>query len=168
MHRRNEGYSLVEVTLAILVIGLGMVAVYSLFPAGLSMNKRAEDETRAAIFAQEVLDGYHALVDHDPVAWERLGPPYSDDPTLEAVAFGMWENADTIEIEPNTATQTVSYVNYNGGVENSFRYVLVFWEPVDNKVKAGHIRVWNGAFGPSAPKDAVDFYTEFYNYRRTP
>lgn len=84
----SGGFSLVEVALAILVVGLGLLTVFTLFPAGLSMNQKSVDETRAALFAEEVLNGYRARIDMSTNEWLKMGQAFP--PGLEAVASGMW------------------------------------------------------------------------------
>lgn len=53
----KTGFSLIEITLALLVIGLGLLAVFGLFGSGLQMNSQSQQETSAALFAQQVMAG---------------------------------------------------------------------------------------------------------------
>ncbi len=55
--RRREsraGYSLVEVTLALLVVAIGLTAAFALFPEGLRAARAAVDDTEIAMFAEYV------------------------------------------------------------------------------------------------------------------
>ncbi|HDL77943.1 MAG TPA: prepilin-type N-terminal cleavage/methylation domain-containing protein, partial [Lentisphaerae bacterium] len=52
--RHSYGYSLVEVSLALLVVGIGLVAVFGLFPEGLRSARRSVDDAQTAAFAQFV------------------------------------------------------------------------------------------------------------------
>jgi prepilin-type N-terminal cleavage/methylation domain-containing protein len=53
--RRGEaGFSLVEVTLALLVVAVGMTAAFSLFPEGIQSTRSAVDNTETALFADYV------------------------------------------------------------------------------------------------------------------
>ena len=54
--RRNAraGYSLVEVTLALLVVAIGLTATFALFPEGLKATRAAVDDTEIAMFAEYV------------------------------------------------------------------------------------------------------------------
>lgn len=56
----RSGFSLVEVCLAILVVALGILAVFALFPFGLKASESAEGDTRTALFAESVLAMAHA------------------------------------------------------------------------------------------------------------
>jgi hypothetical protein len=51
---RRAGYSLVEVTLALLVVAIGLVATFGLFPEGLRATRAAVDDTEIALFSEYV------------------------------------------------------------------------------------------------------------------
>lgn len=50
----KAGYSLVEVTLALLVVAIGLVATFALFPEGLKDARAAVDDTEISLFAEYV------------------------------------------------------------------------------------------------------------------
>ncbi|NCD22076.1 MAG: prepilin-type N-terminal cleavage/methylation domain-containing protein [Spartobacteria bacterium] len=50
----HSGYSLVEVTLALLVVAIGMTATFALFPEGLRATRAAVDDTEVSLFADYV------------------------------------------------------------------------------------------------------------------
>jgi type II secretory pathway pseudopilin PulG len=54
MKKSNAGYSLVEVTLALLVVAIGLTATFALFPEGLRATRAAVDDTEVAMFAEYV------------------------------------------------------------------------------------------------------------------
>ncbi len=62
---RRCGFNLVEVSLAVFVLSLGLLAVFGLFPAGLGMADNARQETQATIFADYVLGGLRAAAAAD-------------------------------------------------------------------------------------------------------
>lgn len=53
-NRRRAGYSLVEVTLALLVVAIGLTATFALFPEGLRATRAVVDDTECAMFAEYV------------------------------------------------------------------------------------------------------------------
>ena len=67
MHRRNKkGYSLVEVSLALLVVAIGLLTIFALFPGGLDLSRKSVDATEVAAFAEFVfasLDGMASSTD---------------------------------------------------------------------------------------------------------
>jgi type II secretory pathway pseudopilin PulG len=50
----RAGYSLVEVTLALLVVAIGLTATFALFPEGLKATRAAVDDTEIGLFADYV------------------------------------------------------------------------------------------------------------------
>jgi type II secretory pathway pseudopilin PulG len=53
--RKPEAFSLVEVVLALGVISFALIAILGAFPAGLSTQRSAQDDTRAAQIAGDIL-----------------------------------------------------------------------------------------------------------------
>lgn len=58
--KRGEGFSLVEVCLALMVLALGLLSLFTLFPSGLKSTESASGETRISLFAENVLGGISA------------------------------------------------------------------------------------------------------------
>jgi len=52
--RSKAGYSLVEVTLALLVVAIGLTATFALFPVGLQATREAVNDTEVGLFADYV------------------------------------------------------------------------------------------------------------------
>ena len=52
--KAKGGYSLVEVTLALLVVAIGLTATFALFPEGLQATRTAVDDTEISLFAEYV------------------------------------------------------------------------------------------------------------------
>jgi prepilin-type N-terminal cleavage/methylation domain-containing protein len=61
--RRRQGFSLVEVCLALLVVGMGLTAVLGLFPSGLRSSEESTGDTRAGLFADYVFGRIAANAD---------------------------------------------------------------------------------------------------------
>lgn len=56
----SGGFSLVEVCLAILVVGLGLLSVFTLFPSGLRSAEDDTADTRAGLFMESAMNGMRA------------------------------------------------------------------------------------------------------------
>ena len=52
--RSRAGYSLVEVTLALLVVAIGLTSTFALFPEGLKATRTAVNDTEVGLFADYV------------------------------------------------------------------------------------------------------------------
>lgn len=53
---RSDGFSLLEVLIALAILGVSVVSVFQLFSITLRSTKKSEDYTRALIYAQSLLD----------------------------------------------------------------------------------------------------------------
>ena len=170
----NSGFSLVEVSLALLVIGLGLLAVFGLFPSGLGMNKRSIDETQCAMFANDVFEAYRGTFDADPNVWPLMGASPNNDAYLEATAGGRWpDNVTVMVVAASSPFRTIVYsnwVNVEGGTwlkvaQNSWRYHLTFDDVTGRvgRIKYANLKVLHGEYGFS--NNLVEFYTEYYNFR---
>ncbi|MBA4371440.1 MAG: hypothetical protein C0402_01115 [Thermodesulfovibrio sp.] len=53
---RSGGFSLLEVLIALAILGVSVVSVFQLFSITLRSTKKAEDYTRALLYAQSLLD----------------------------------------------------------------------------------------------------------------
>lgn len=56
----SAGFSLVEVCLAILVVGLGLLSIFTLFPSGLRSAEDDTADTRAGMFMEIAMNGMRA------------------------------------------------------------------------------------------------------------
>ena len=54
--RRHLGFTLVEVLIALAILGIGILGVTLLFPAAMRESRRAGGETIAAMYADSVVD----------------------------------------------------------------------------------------------------------------
>ncbi|MDP7030264.1 MAG: prepilin-type N-terminal cleavage/methylation domain-containing protein [Phycisphaerales bacterium] len=52
----RRAFSLIELLMAIFILGIGLISIASLFPAGISLQQRAEDEINGPIVASRALD----------------------------------------------------------------------------------------------------------------
>jgi len=71
MKKHSKGFTLVEVALAMLVVAIGVLAVFSLLSSGMKASARALADTHAAMFADNVFSGLRAraLVAGDERKW---------------------------------------------------------------------------------------------------
>jgi uncharacterized protein (TIGR02598 family) len=52
---RKHGFTLAEIVLAMLVVSVGVIGIFSLFPAGLQASRDAIDDSRTALLAEAIL-----------------------------------------------------------------------------------------------------------------
>ena len=85
-NRRNGGFTLLEVMVAVAILAVGMVSLFQLFSGSLRSAKVSEDYTKAVIGAQKKMDevlGYLYLEDYEQL--EHQGE------------FGSGEEEDLLE-----------------------------------------------------------------------
>jgi len=165
---RCAGFSLVEVCLAIAVVGIGLLGVFSLFPAGLTMNKKNTDATVSTMFAEDVFNAFHAVIDSYPAKWIPPVSEWKNDPDLEfgPTALDMWNSKtrDNVFLDISGSVSTNVYENLEDIADIALRYKINFYETEDDLVRHARLVVWNGEFGSSDEKDAYIYVTTFYNY----
>lgn len=149
----RSGFSLVEVALALMVVGVGMVAVFSVLPVGLEANKRAIDDTQCALFAEEIFSGFRAEASR--VAWADVPKIAVPNPVPE-----MWEDGDGVS--PNGQPEVNIYqAKRTEIIDYALRYHLQVNDvPNQRDVKSLRLLVWNGEYGGTA--NAMVFYTELH------
>lgn len=159
LRRRGEGgFTLIEITLALLVVSIGLLSIYGVFLSGLNLSQRAIDDTEVALSSDEIIGGLRAKIDGDRLAW--------DDPegvTLEAVTYSMWKNPVALEIDATPAgTYRTNIYEQSAATlvnERAIQYSLVFGGAGDSKNARLILR--NGAYNRT---DTDSFYSEFYDY----
>ena len=105
---KRAGYSLVEVTLALLVVAIGLTATFGLFPEGLKATRAAVNDTEAALFAEYVFT------------------------TLDLTAqwkgdYGQWRIEDTDRFISNMLSRHVSRNNFR--LQDGGELAHFYWYP---------------------------------------
>jgi prepilin-type N-terminal cleavage/methylation domain-containing protein len=162
----RPGFTLIEIALALLVLSIGLLAVFGLFPVGIDSNRMALGETRAAMFGEEVLNGVRAraaLFDWNNIAGNII---------LEPPSPNMWEEPRDMRIrvvqnpDPehfDTIIYRASGFRSDRGYEDfAIRYRLEI-DNINQYSKAVRLKVRPGRFGST---NTYVFYTEIYNYGR--
>lgn len=150
----KSGFSLVEVSLALLIVGVAMLTILGLFPAGLEQNARSIGDTRAALFAEEVCG---ALRVHAETNWPAIGVSIG---ALGCAASNNWDNQVSLAIRLNNKVQTNIYRHPDNTnlINHALRYRAAL--ATNGAIKALALRVWTGQYGTT--NNPAIFYAEFY------
>ncbi len=145
----KSGFTLVEVSLAVLVVGLGLLSLFSLFPSGLRSGEDALADTRAALFASVVLDGMRANASSVSNWTEWNDQAAMVNPTSTKLCAAI-NGVVTL-----TADGTTQLVDFPSGSARPLRYALTLGRPTTRGYSA-YLKVWErtGVF-------YNQFYTEF-------
>jgi type II secretory pathway pseudopilin PulG len=176
---RRAGYSLVEVTLALLVVAIGLTATFALFPEGLRATRAAVDDTETAMFAEYVFTSMDLAAGFEGGGW---GITHTD--RFRSAAFS---DRHIAQAELDTGTGRVFYwipEDYDLGDGNydaakdagfwtaAFTYDLEIRDstfknsPGAAVTKYAVLRVWPGDFSGVAPSvEPRIFYREFLPLR---
>lgn len=175
---------MLELALAVLVIAIGVLALFSLFKMSTDSVARTEADTRIALFGEEVMSG---LRGHSQDAlwnrtWEQFWDDFAHNRTNLQVACGgpdgVWANTGMVLVANTFCTN--SYTNYaihtdceTNIVSHSLRYRLdiaasaTLIPPWTNRMLAT-LTVWDGMYGPTNADEAIVFYTEFSRLGEVP
>ena len=153
---RSAGFSLIEVCMAILVIGLGLLAVFSLFPSGLRMAEEGAADTHCGLFAETVMKGLQGNA-----AGITNWATWSD-----TAAGGGFEVALLAGVIPGDtavagAVKTCQFPEAAAWATSAPREVTKSWlqYKLDVVNHTATLQVWEGRYGASLPQ--AEAYTEF-------
>jgi len=72
----RRGFTLVELILAIFILGIGMISVAALFPAGIAQQQASEDEVYGPLVAKHAFDLLRSRLSQDDFGtFEQFTPP---------------------------------------------------------------------------------------------
>jgi type II secretory pathway pseudopilin PulG len=106
----RDGFSLVEVVIAIGIVAFAFIAIISLIPVGMQINRDSTEESRAMNLLQAI------VADRQAASWSSNSPVY-DLPALSGVTTPtsgtLWVNEDgTTNAGASGALYKVSYTIY--------------------------------------------------------
>ena len=103
--RQSKGFSLLEVMVALAILGIAVVAIFQLFSINLRSTQKADDYTKAIFYARSMLDEAYSLVDpSDASASEEYEKKFKV--TREVSVASESENGEVKEYE---VTVTVTW-----------------------------------------------------------
>lgn len=155
----KSGFSIVEVALALLVVGVGLMGVFSLFPQGMDMNRKSIQDTQIGFFAEYVLNGFRYRAEQ--VTWAEVTD--NDSFRISPLASKYeWANPPEIKAGPGVKPVVYRVLADSSIEEMTFRYEFRVY-PVAGRpdIKALVLDVWPGEFGKLVGTNT--FYTEVYN-----
>jgi len=175
---RRGGFTLVEITIALMVIAVGVMAVFSLISTGLSMCTRVAADTQSSLMASDCLYTVRALSLYEGVRdKENMG--YSSgwwadmrdgNEILYVAAPDVWCGDDHWEIYNTQSTQRedsilLGFTNFSFRTNVSTRivdHILGYGSYIDgsNDFYSMNVDIWDITSQSNRP---VSFYTEFKN-----
>ncbi|MCX7819020.1 MAG: prepilin-type N-terminal cleavage/methylation domain-containing protein [Kiritimatiellae bacterium] len=166
----RQGFTLIEIALALLVISIGVLGAFSLFPHGLAEAQMASFETQAGLIGEMIFRSYRALAVTQ--SWNSINSSLRV--RVPGVEPGIWSGSSTTaEIFPDGAVrELVMAANIpaaTGGtgetIDHAMRYRLIIEDRVPQRLKRFTLYLWPGRYGSTDPSLARIYVTEIYNIR---
>jgi Tfp pilus assembly protein PilV len=177
MHKGRQqgrrGFSMVEVVLAVLVLGIGVLTVVGLMSGGLQMSKGGTDDLQVAMFANDVMEGMQerASVATNATPFSGAIQIVLAAAPLKPTAAPMWAGGETIEASSGQRVfHYTPQADPNNTVDFVCRYQLQVGDApasvasvaaVQSRVAAIRLDVQNGRFGQTATQT---FYREVFQF----
>lgn len=168
--RRRNGFTLIEISLALLVISIGVLGAFALFPHGLAEGQMASFETQAGLVGEFIFRSYRAMAVTQ--SWNSINSSLRV--RLPGHEAGVWTGPSTTsEIVPDgTVRELVFSANIpaaTGGtgeaIDHAMRYRLTIEDRVPGRLKRLTLYLWPGRYGSTSPDLARVYITELYNIR---
>ena len=168
------GFSLVEVNFAILLVAVGMLTLFALFPAALREADSAVTDTHTAFFADYVLSGLEANASGmtNWNTWTNMTTFRSITNNVKPGGINVFAQAVPGVVYPPVWPVWKPAVSFLG---NDLRYILEIGEPIPTtpQLRSAALWVWSGTYMSAGVatnfKDKAEyFYTEFYYPGRMP
>ena len=178
----KDGFSLVEVTLALLVVAVGMTAAFALFPEALKNTRSAVDNTETALFADYVFSTLDLTAGYDSLLGNvRAAGLDEDADDFISISFSQDAPDRNFQIRKGTGKPHCfywmpDYFGLGGGGEMSDNYfkgklkTAAFTYTLDLLDKDGGgspvvavLKVWPGEYGDDiSTKDLKDQDARIY------
>ncbi len=104
--RRNRGFSLIEILIALAILAVGLVSVFSLFAAATSTHRRGVDHTTTSLLAlaalaeaKEALQGDRSPADLEGKSLPGFPEGYTYDITFEPIGDARIEYKVTVKVK---------------------------------------------------------------------
>ena len=129
MNRKNKAFTLVEVLMALVILGVGVTALFSLFAVGVQSVRRSLAYAQASMVAQCVMEyysftGYYAGMDNlnnvQPL------PPYVDEYTDGTYAITVQTPDDVVGFSNNRLVRICLNIQGNGVNEDFHTYIATY------------------------------------------
>lgn len=149
--KSRGGYSLVEVTLALLVVAIGLTATFALFPEGLRASRAAVDDTEIAMFAEYVFTTMDLTAGYFGANWG-----IADTDNFRSAAFSP-AHAERAQIEMGTGKKFYWYPRHYdlGDGDYGAAAAAGFWTTAFTYDLDIRSSTWKGSQYPATTRYAV-------------
>ncbi len=122
--KNGAGFSLLEVMIAVVVLGFGLLAIMHLFPIGLRASKVSQDTTVASFLAQAKIEELRNT------GWNQLSIGATTEPYEDITDYPGFKRVTTVNnvetTDPGLKRITVEVFYKPYGAERSVKLVTLF------------------------------------------
>ena len=88
----GRGFSLMEVMLAVFILGIGVISVAAIFPAGISQQRRSNDDIMGPIVAENAIATLRSKLDQEDFGYFEMfvGSDQIPFDTTTGMIYGDW------------------------------------------------------------------------------
>lgn len=181
------GFSLTEVSLALLVVAVGILGLFGLFPAGLDMSKKAIDETYAAFFADSTFASLRDAAFYEK--WDELDDYLAIAPNTFANNQDVfWKDSENLrvigdgQVYTNIYTASSTMQKWDSGFplpgdwqmeDHAFKFSLQLTDApqpdgMASMLKQVTLKIWLDRYADETKVQPLVFYTEIFRHNRDP
>jgi Tfp pilus assembly protein PilV len=129
--REEDGFGLIELTIAMTVMLVGVLAIFAMFESGLRQLTRASTVTTAAALADSEMENYRAVlytvIGTTQAALDAADPTYTGDTAYRAGGTNQPDQAVTLGSSSYSPTQSLT-----GADGDTYRVdTYITWESVE-------------------------------------
>lgn len=122
--KNGAGFSLLEVMVAVIILGFGLLAIMHLFPIGLKASKISQDTTVASFLAQAKMEELRNT------GWNQLSIATTTEPYEDITGYLGFKRVTTVDnvetADPGLKRITVEVFYKPYGAERSVKLVTLF------------------------------------------
>jgi len=121
----NNGYSLIEIMVAIMIIGTCFIGLIQAFPFALKISNSAKNQTKASYFAQEKIEelyqlGYENFATGTIEIKHALGSPGNDRAAFQRETIIQYIDRDLNEISEDQGMKKITvHVFYTDSISKN-------------------------------------------------
>ncbi|MCF7838464.1 MAG: hypothetical protein K9N49_07515 [Candidatus Marinimicrobia bacterium] len=145
--------------LAILIVAVGLLAVFGLFPSGLAAGNQVTFETRAGLLADDIFDGLRAralIMD-----WGT----FSSSASVTVSAPNLWQGGAGMTMSLPNSTETLNFLSADSlNIPELTLRARLESATVGTRILRLKLSVWPGEHGATPEDKAMHFFTEIYRH----
>ena len=174
--KTSDGFTLIEVAIAVMVAAMGVLAVFALLGSALGSGTRAVADTHSGFFAKDVFNGLRAhseqAAESGSANWVVFWDDFAGTGTISVAAHYAWQDSGSMVIRSGAVyTQVYRNASFRGSSVTNVEDHILLYRLIVGTNDSGYtpepswtnrtvtLEVWEGSGGISG--DPITYYSEF-------